>query len=250
MNHLLIDGDMVAYRSCAGVEREVDWGNDIWTLHVDFNEAKEHFIDNSEYIIEKALDNMKYNGAFEVVFCFSSPHNFRKKILPTYKMNRLGKRKPVAYRAMVDYIKKNYCCAELDGLEADDCMGIMATRDMKKETSLIISGDKDMLSVPCYHYDFLRDTFSHIDKKEAMYHFYMQTLMGDVTDGYSGCPRVGEKTAKKLLDKQGATWETVVKAYKKAGLSEEAALQQARVARILWASDYDFEKGRVVLWKP
>jgi DNA polymerase-1 len=45
-------------------------------------------------------------------------------------------------------------------------------------------------------------------------------------------------------------WERVVSAYEKAGLSEAEAITQARVARILRASDYDFVNKSVKLWSP
>ena len=73
--------------------------------------------------------------------------------------------------------------------------------------------------------------------------------MGDATDGYSGCPGIGPKTAEKVLE-QGCDWATVVGCFKAKGLSEEAALIQARVARICHAKDYDFEKKEVILWNP
>lgn len=246
MLKVLIDADMFVFRACASCEREIDWGNNIWTLHVDFEEAKNKFLDLVEEAIDKGLNKMKYSGGFNVICCFSSDTNFRKKILPTYKANREGKRKPVAYKALVNWVKKNYKTKEIAGLEADDCLGILATKDTTP--SIIISGDKDMKCIPGYHYDFLRDEFSDVSEKEATYHFYMQTLMGDITDGYSGCRKVGKVTAQKILDKD-CSWKAVVKTFEDHGLPEEYALQQARVAKILLASDWDNEKKKVILWK-
>ena len=45
-------------------------------------------------------------------------------------------------------------------------------------------------------------------------------------------------------------WQHVLKAYAKAGLSEEEALTQARVARICRSNDYDFKTKQVILWSP
>jgi len=75
----------------------------------------------------------------------------------------------------------------------------------------------------------------------------MQTLMGDSTDNYKGCPKVGLKTAEKILA-ENSTWETVVAAFEKAGLSEEDALENARLARILRDGEYNNETGEVKLW--
>lgn len=249
MLYLLIDGDMVCFRACSSVERDINWGNDIWTLHVDLNEAKERFESLMDMIIEDALNAHKYTGEFMVTFCFSDDdENFRCSILPTYKANRVGKRKPVGYKALVSWVKGENDSVTRATLEADDCMGILATKPMCRDNCIIISGDKDLLSVPGYHWNFLRKEYSHISDEDAMRHFYMQTLMGDATDGYSGCPKVGKVTAQRILDKD-CSWNAVKEAYEKAGLSENVAITQARVAKILTLDDLDKE-GKVILWKP
>lgn len=247
MLRVLIDADMFAFRACSSCERDIDWGNNIWTLHVDIEEARNKFIDITEDAISRGLNKMKYVGMYDTICCFSSYKNFRKKVLPTYKANREGRRKPVAYASLVRWIEKEFNTKEIIGLEADDCIGILATKD--DVPSLIISGDKDMKCIPGYHYDFLRNEFCKVSPEEAQYHFFKQTLMGDITDGYSGCPKVGAKTAEKILE-EDCSWDAVVKAFEKQGLSEKVALQQARVAKILLASDYDIMNKKVILWKP
>jgi DNA polymerase-1 len=89
-----------------------------------------------------------------------------------------------------------------------------------------------------------------VTEEEADYFHMVQTLTGDATDGYSGCPGVGPVRAEKLIKNMTDPWTEVVKAYEKAGLSEQDALVQARVARILRASDYDFRRKEVKLWTP
>ena len=246
---LMIDGDMFCFRACSSCERDIDWGNDIWILHVDLAEAKAKMVDLLDKAIEDALEAMKYDGDYHVNFCFSSPHNFRKKILATYKANRAGKRKPVGYKALVSWVKENIIFTEQDWLEADDCIGILATLPTAKDNVLIISGDKDMKCIYGHHYDFIREEYCYVSEEEAERHFFMQTLMGDTTDGYSGCPKIGKVNAGRILDKD-CSWGAVKQAYAKAGLSDEYALTQARVAKILLASDYDMEKKKVKLWKP
>ena len=49
---------------------------------------------------------------------------------------------------------------------------------------------------------------------------------------------------------EGELWAAVVATYEKAKLSEGDALTQARVARILRASDYDFKRKEPILWQP
>jgi DNA polymerase-1 len=81
-----------------------------------------------------------------------------------------------------------------------------------------------------------------------------QTLVGDTSDGYKGCPGVGKVKAEKLLIdamENGVPLWTVVKAqYEAKDLTEADALTQARLARILRWSDWDNEKKEPILWTP
>jgi DNA polymerase-1 len=119
----------------------------------------------------------------------------------------------------------------------------MATNG-KNPNNIIVSDDKDLLTIPTrvYRLGELHD----VTVEQADYNWLKQTLTGDVADGYKGCPGIGDKSAAKLLEIP--TWETVVKAYTKAGLGQAEALVQARLARILRAEDY--VDDAVILWSP
>ncbi len=119
-------------------------------------------------------------------------------------------------------------------LEADDAMGIFAT---KFEGNIIVSPDKDMRQIPGKLYN-LEDTTTITPEEGAKWHL-IQTLAGDQTDGYSGVPGIGVKRATTLFEKEGYSWSTVVKAFEDKGLTEEDALCNARLARILTDEDYD-----------
>jgi DNA polymerase-1 len=75
-------------------------------------------------------------------------------------------------------------------------------------------------------------------------------MTGDTTDNYKGCPGIGAVKAKALFEKSGANWNTVVEAFRKAGLTEEDALVQARVAYILRGWDYNPKSREIKLWLP
>src|SRR3546814_13603695 len=52
---------------------------------------------------------------------------------------------------------------------------------------------------------------------ESAENFWLyQTLMGDSTDGYKGCPGCGPKSAEAILQKAGDPWENVLPAYRSA----------------------------------
>ena len=119
-------------------------------------------------------------------------------------------------------------------LEADDAMGIYATAN---PGNIIVSPDKDMRQIPGKLYD-LKETMT-IGKLDGHQWHYIQTLSGDQTDGYGGVPGIGVKKASALFEKEGYTWETVVKAFESKGLDENDALMNARLAKILTCKDYD-----------
>ncbi|NBS69172.1 hypothetical protein EBT31_09700 [bacterium] len=57
-------------------------------------------------------------------------------------------------------------------------------------------------------------------------------------------------TADALLDKHGCCWETVVQTFEERGMTEEDALLNARLARILQYTDYNFDTDEPILWTP
>ena len=124
-------------------------------------------------------------------------------------------------------------------------MGIFATHE---PGNIIVSPDKDMRQIPGRLYD-LKETVD-ITEQEGMRWHLIQTLAGDQTDGYSGVPGVGVKRAIDLLEKDGYTWDTVVKAFKSKELDEDTALMNARLAKILQHTDYDAVERRVIPWLP
>ena len=88
---------------------------------------------------------------------------------------------------------------------------------------------------------------------DADYNFMLQTLTGDNTDNYPGCPGIGPVTGAKVLagkDTLEEMWEIVVKMYEKKGKTEEDAIIQARLARILRHGDYNWDTEKIKLWTP
>ncbi len=244
---LLIDGDHALYVACAAVEREVRWDEENHVLFSNREEALSAF----DHIIQGKMEAL---GSEKVWLAFSGSNNFRKKVSPTYKAKR-AERKPLCYSGAMEEIWKRYKCAKVDGLEGDDLMGIWQTRN--GDETIIVSEDKDMRGVPGKLYN--REGLVTITEDQADYFWLLQTLTGDPTDGYPGLPGCGPVKAAKVLhagaDEQGGIpletlWSRVVEAYKKAGLDEGDALIQARLARILRASDWDSKRKEMKLWTP
>ncbi len=244
---ILLDGDLYAFKAAAAQERPVQFSESLTVLTGNPSEVFAMFKSQ----VSRFMDKLK---ADETIVCFSSPTRryFRHEVLPTYKQNRTGTRKPLTLGAVVEMIKAEYKTYAKDDLEGDDVMGILSTnKNIVKGRKIIVSGDKDMKSIPGFLY---RDGEEiEIDEATADYYHMYQTLVGDSTDGYSGCTGVGPVGAKKVLGSEigyTALWPKVVEAFAKAKLSEEWATTQARVARILRNEDYDFKNKLPILWRP
>lgn len=244
---ILIDGDILLYQLCAAAEQPFYWGDDLWTLHADEREVREQ-IDNEVNVLKKELK------AAKVIIALSGETNWRKIVLPTYKANRKGTRKPVVYKAAKEYVRSVYTVAEYPNVEADDVLGIYATNKKVKGDKIIVSADKDLKTIPgkLYNPEKPELGIQEISREQADWNHMYQTLVGDTADGYTGCPGIGPKTAEKVLGAvSGADlWPAVTAAYSDAGLGEGEALVQARVARILRHGEYDPASNFVHLWSP
>jgi len=241
---LALDTDILAYKAASSAEMEIDWGDDVWSLQSDLKDAKMSFKTQVDVIRERT-------GVSEFVCCLSdsSENNFRKTVYPDYKSNRKKTRKPVGYKALIEWIEDNYPTLRKPTLEADDVMGILATKPENEGKCIIVSDDKDMKTIPCRLYQPTNDEHLTLTEQDADKYFLMQTLTGDTTDGYKGLAGIGPKKAEAILGARPA-WSVVEQAYIKAGFTREDAIQQARLARILRWTDWDEDKGEVKLWTP
>ena len=235
---LLIDADFIVYKACAAAESEVDFGDDVILVTSNFSDA----YGATKRELTK-LEN-KFGSLSTLILFFSDSTNFRKKILPEYKGHR-NRKKPCGYKRVINALRKEYKVIIKPTLEADDTMGIYAT---KYPGNIIVSPDKDMRQIPGQLYNF-DETFTVTPTEGAKWHL-IQTCAGDQTDGYGGISGIGVKRAESLFKEKGYSWKTVVEAFVERGHSEEAALINARLARILTSDDYDFNRKQPILWTP
>lgn len=293
-----LDMDFLIFSAMSASETEMDWGNDIWTLECDHAKARGILGGTIKSILSDIEADIKRKNKkpFELVpLCIiSGENNFRKEVLETYKANRKGKRKPVGYPDFVDSCMQHYGenAFRWDGIEGDDVCGILMTNPVLADCAAVVSAscDKDFNTVPGMFMwltpgKMVRNTIETADR----YHMY-QTLIGDVTDGYSGIPGVGPVAAEEFLDnprfffpaskmmksgpRKGETvefwdscpakeaseimdlpeesrlWACMVSLADSKGMTEAELLQQAQVARILRWSDWDHEAKRPILWRP
>ncbi len=69
-----------------------------------------------------------------------------------------------------------------------------------KGEKIIVSLDKDMKTIPGFHYNQKHPELGifEVTPKEADEWHLIQTLAGDQTDGYAGCPGIGMEKASRL----------------------------------------------------
>ena len=235
---LLIDADFTVYKCCAAAESEIDFGDDVIVVTSTFKDAYS--------CVKRELNRIanKFGSFDEMILFFSDSKNFRKDIQADYKGHR-NRKKPCGYRRVIKKLSEEYSVIRMPTLEADDSMGIYAT---KHTGNIIVSPDKDMKQIEGMLYNF--DESFTITKEEGAKWHLIQSMAGDNTDGYAGVPGIGVKRAIALFEEKGYSWKTVVEAFKEKGLSEEVALTNARLARILTNEDYDDEKMEPILWNP
>lgn len=254
---LLVDADILLYTAALRHEDAIEWLPGFFTWQVNLEPA----IDTAYRLLDVALESV---GADQYMLALTDiTRNWRRDVLPTYKMNRKGGRKPLALLPLRDTLVRENGALIVPTLEGDDILGVWASGGFK-ENSVVWSLDKDLKTIPC---QYLREVPSageepvimSISEPEANWWHLFQTLTGDPTDGYTGCPGIGPKRAMGLLPGDGKipteaipeVWtNAVVPAYKRAHLTEEDALVQARVSRILRKGEYCKTTKRVKLWTP
>lgn len=236
---LLVDADYVVYKCCASAESEIDWGEDVILVTSKFSDAYA--------CVKREINKIKNYFLWdetETILFFSDSTNFRKTIQPAYKGHR-NRKKPCGYKRVINTLKEEFEVIVMPTLEADDALGIYATANTG---NVICSPDKDMRQIPGKLFDM--EKLDTIETEDGMKWHYIQTLAGDQTDGYAGVPGIGIKRAAALFEEKGYNWKTVVEAFADKDLSEEVALENARLARILQCTDYDFIEHKPILWCP
>jgi DNA polymerase-1 len=252
---IILDADIVAYKVATVCQTDIDWGN-VKTRDLEPQKA----LRTTDEVIAgycEALDTDL------VVVAFTDEVNFRTSVYPDYKSNRKDTERPELLDYVKRYMASDYLMFKKPQLEADDCMGILATHDKimsryfeRPVEAVMVSEDKDMRTVPGKLYNPNRTELGIIDisvEDANRFHMY-QTIVGDPVDGYGGAWRVGPKSEFVTYLMEDAVpaefWDVVLEAYASRGATEEDALVQARCAHILWASSYDFQNKEPRLWEP
>jgi DNA polymerase-1 len=270
----ILDGDMYCYAAAEQTVFTVVKHGEMICCQTDVAEAWINYHRRTDALAD-ALD---IDPEIDLIHCFTKKGMFRRDLEPNYKANRTQP-KPLGFSELKAKCVDLPWAVMHEQVEADDLIGIFATQlASKKQDICIVSGDKDLLQIPGYHYwhepfwhskskqplrewltsfgmqEFTPNLFT-VSEEAAERFFYCQILAGDSTDGISGCPGTGMVGATKEVGKWDITkpvecWERVVQLYAKKGLGESEAIKQARLVRILRNNEYDLTTSTVELWTP
>jgi DNA polymerase-1 len=230
MTKVLIDGDVLAYRAAFAKES------------VDEESAKKTIRD----LVNQCLgDTLTFPRKEDYIVYLTGSGNFRYNIAVThvYKGNRKETPKPEFLGVVRHVLIYEFDAIISEGEEADDLIGIAATKYGR--TSIVVTTDKDMKQLNCVHYNpTTRETF-YQDGKDADFAFYTQLLTGDTVDNIKCLKGIGPAKASKLLAECQSVedlYVTCQKAYEDAGEPPERLLENAR---LLWLRR---EVGQ--MWEP
>ena len=240
---MLVDGDLIIYRITSSLEEPIDWGDDVWTLWSDLKKGKQLFLQSIAYYLSLTKSR-------KAIICFSDKNNFRKELDSGYKSFRKKIRKPVCYQPLRKWIEEKHETVSYKNLEGDDVIGLLATGTYKNQC-VIVSGDKDMRTIPAPQVCITDDQIEIIDENLADYNFCTQVLKGDSSDGYSGLVGCGAVKASRVLNEKKnliTQWEAVLREYTRAKYSVDDAYHQARLARILREGEYNYSTNKPKLW--
>ena len=214
--------------------------------------------------IESALENYKHLisknwidpcwADENIVYCGNTDRdNFRYKLCPDYKSNRKSLPHDARlFKPLMEKIAEVELAIPAVGMEADDLVRIKAEelRSVEDVVTTIVHIDKDLDCIAGMHYNPRHKDFYSVDEDQADFHYWSQILKGDPTDNLPGLPRVGEKTAKKMLNgvPMDRRKSKVYAAYRaKYGRSdwEQKLLETANGIHILRHEEDFFEIGSV-----
>lgn len=150
--------------------------------------------------LSEFLDNLYVNlPVDEVEGYLTGKGNFRNEIAVTapYKGTRKAD-KPYHFGLLREYMQKSWGFIEVEGIEADDKLGIEAYKHEPEET-IIVSLDKDLDMIRGNHYNFVREEQYVITEEQAIRNFYLQMLTGDKVDNIIGLAGIGPVKSKKML---------------------------------------------------
>lgn len=219
----LIDGDILCYRCAFAAEKTkylaTRFEGEMWGPFDSHKDMKDYLVGQlTDYTIwsrkevepeELAIQATQATlqsiltklGTDKYELYLSGPVSFRDSVAVTkkYKGNRDGVSKPVHYAAVRNFLVSALSGVVCEGgLEADDTLGIRATR--LGDECVVVSIDKDLLQIPGQHFNWVSDEHTRVSPRGGALALGCQILSGDATDNIPGLAGIGQRKAAAILE--------------------------------------------------
>ena len=197
-------------------------------------------------------DLLRKENPSHVAVCFDPPHGatFRHEKFEAYKAQR--DKQPEDITLSIPYIKRilegyRIPVVEVPGYEADDVIGTLATRAAAEGyDTYMMTPDKDYGQLVAPHIYMYRpalkgEGFEIRDVARVCERYGIANprqvidllaLEGDVSDNIPGCPGVGEKTARKLIEEWGSVENLLENTDKLKGALQRRVIENADKIRM------------------
>lgn len=192
---------------------------------MDFASAEKILYDLKHAAIKKT--SLYFDCRESDVKCYPviSGHSWKKDIYPSYKRTRKRDEFLGLYR---EEISKRKDVIKVEPLEADELLIVLADyiRELGDNKYIVFSDDKDLrYYTQRYCKINITEQVVEQDPQALVYNQLAQMLIGDKEDNINGVPKVGEKTASKILGNLGFTIENVIRVYKEKGIDIDLVLR-------------------------
>ena len=191
----LVDSDIIVYR-CGLADREQ-------------TEPLSYTLHSVKQTLESILDVFEPSDKTRVLLQGSGNYRNQVATIQPYKGNRDPSKRPQYFDEIREYLIE-YKGAELvHGKETDDELATTQWAN-KDRSTCIVTIDKDLDSVPGWHYNYVNDEMYYVDLATANKKFWCQVLTGDATDNIIGCGirkegvyKSGAKKGQKRVRREG-----------------------------------------------
>ena len=194
-------------------------------------EPLEHTLYSVKQTLNGILDNFERKDEAQIYI--QGGGNYRNLVatIQQYKGNRDPSKRPIYFDEIRTYLMEYHGAVLVNRMETDDALGIIQTRD---PATCIVTIDKDLNCIPGAKFNFGRDLYYEVSPEDADFFYWTQVLTGDTSDNIRGIPKVGPKTAQKILQPYYGSWvdmhNAVKREYESRGIGEEFH----ETATLLW----------------
>ena len=192
---------------------------------MDRQKAESILLDLYQSAVTKVKDYFTDRSSPTKIIPVVSGHSWKKDIYPSYKRQRKRDEYLGLYR---EQIIKKYKPVMIETLEADEVIVMLADylRAIGRDDYVVFSDDKDLrYYTERYCKINITEQIVEQDIMALQYDQYCQMIIGDREDNIQGVPKVGEKTAPKLLNEYGFTLDGVIRIFKDKGIDIDQTLR-------------------------